>query len=57
MTDDQKQLIVRLRNIGIGYKKIGIALDILWDIVVINAGQKAYMDTPKDLLRTRMEMD
>lgn len=35
--------------------KIGIALDILWDIVVITASQKAYME-PNDLLRIRMEM-
>lgn len=28
MTEEQKQMIVRLRNVGIGYRKIAAVLDI-----------------------------
>lgn len=33
MTEEQKQTIVRLRDMGLGYRKIGIALDIPRDKV------------------------
>ena len=33
MTEEQKQTIVRLRDMGVGYRKIGIALDIPRDKV------------------------
>lgn len=28
MTEEQKQSIERLRNVGLGYRKIGIVLDL-----------------------------
>ncbi len=33
MTEEQKQIIVRLRNVGIGYRKIATVLDIPRDKV------------------------
>lgn len=33
MTEEQKQTIERLRNVGLGYRKIGIVLDLSRDKV------------------------
>ena len=33
MTEEQKQMIVRLRNVGLGYRKIAIVLELSRDKV------------------------
>lgn len=48
-----KKNIKRIRNVGLGYRKIGIILDILWDKTRNYCKSNGVDRYAKNLLRTR----
>lgn len=58
MTEDQKQTIMRFRDMGLGYRKIGIGLDIPRDKVRNYCKAKGIDGYAKRLIdEERMETD
>lgn len=55
MTKEQQQTIERLRNMGLGYRKIGIALDLQGTKSGIIAKQMAWMDMQKKRIEPEKE--